>query len=184
MARRRLNGFRRNGNCRHEHDCAASEPQSQDQEAGPACLQREKRKGQVLRRTLETLVLRRRRARTGVRLRGKSLGSGRGSVSLRILSDALPAQSPRSTWGECRGDRPDFGVRANGSSQGRKEGVAALLRFSRQFWTRYRLSLQFLVPRRPLLIQNFGCRRQLLSTFFLASLSLIHISEPTRLGMI
>jgi len=31
------------------HDSATPQPQSQDQEDGPACLQREKREGQVLR---------------------------------------------------------------------------------------------------------------------------------------
>jgi len=44
-ARRRFHGFRRNGNRGFEHDSATPQPQSQDQEDGPACLQREKRKG-------------------------------------------------------------------------------------------------------------------------------------------
>ena len=68
----------------------------------------------------------RRRARTGVRLRGESLGAGRRSVSLRKLSDALLAQSRRSAWDERCGSRPAFGIRANGSAQGREKGVASL----------------------------------------------------------
>src|ERR1035438_36799 len=87
-----VNGFRRHCNRGPEYRSATSQSQGKDQEDGPTCLQREKRKGQILWWTSETLVLRRRCAREGMWLRRESLGSERRSLSLRILPDALPAQ--------------------------------------------------------------------------------------------
>src|SRR5581483_2014062 len=96
---------------------SASPSQGQNQESWPALLQREGRQEQALRRTSEALVLHRRRSRTGMRRRGKSLGTRRGSLPLRALPHALPSQPGRCERHQRGRQRHDIGIRIDSSAE-------------------------------------------------------------------
>src|SRR6185369_7143499 len=90
------------------------------QETASALLQPERREEQDLRWPPEALVLYQRPHRAGLRRCRKGLGTGQGSLSLRVLQDAVFAESGREQE-ERRRRGHDIHLRADYPPEGRKE---------------------------------------------------------------